>query len=667
MSSTAAGVDVGGTFTDVVARLDGGVVVVRKVPSTPRDQSEGVVAGLAAAGWDGDAARPAGAVVAHGTTTATNAVLERATARTVLVVTEGFRDLLEIGRQARPSLYDLHVVRPAPLVPRELVVPVRERVAADGTVLEPLTDGEVTRVVAEVRDLAPEAVVVSLLFDWVDPAHEDRLADALRAALDVPVTAAGALLPEVREYERTSTAVLNAAVQPVMGRYLARLEERLPATTVTVMASGGGTLSLRRAAREPVQTLYSGPAAGVVAAAAAAAANGFREAVAFDMGGTSTDVCLILDGRPEVLGHGEIEGLPFGTPTVAIHTVGAGGGSIAALDPGGALTVGPRSAGARPGPACYGHGGTEPTVTDAHCVLGHLRPGRPLGVGAGSDAAGEEPGGLRLDAGAAQHALGGLDLADGDPVRTAHGVLAVVRARMVRALRRVTTERGVDPSDLALVAFGGAGPLHATALARELGCRTVLVPAAAGVLSALGLLLAPARAEVSQSVLGVEDLGGAWGELDLAARRELEGSGVADVTIRRLADVRYRGQSHELRVEAATPEEAASALGPAHRAAYGYALDDPVEVVTLRSVADGPALLDRVPPPTWGEPREPSRRRLGLDGELEEVEVLHRAALTPGDGRDGPLLIEQPDTTTLIGRGEHARVTDDGTLELTWT
>jgi N-methylhydantoinase A len=642
----AAGVDVGGTFTDVVAVGEDGRPRAVKVPTTLHDQGEGVAAGLAAAGVDVP-------TVAHGTTTATNAILERAVARTVLVTTHGFRDLLVIARQNRPSLYDLAVTRPAPLVPADLVVTTAERMGPDGEPVVALTDAEAARVADAVAGLGPESVAVSLLFAYANPAHEDRIAALVADRLGVPITRSAALLPEFREYERTSTAVLNAALAPVMGRYLSRLAGLLGDRAVTVMTSGGGTARLERAAAEPVHTLLSGPAAGVVAAAAVARAAGFADAVAFDMGGTSTDVCLITGGRADIGGEGEIGGLPFRTPSVAIHTVGAGGGSIAWIDQGGALRVGPRSAGARPGPASYGLGGTDPTVTDAHAALGHLDPDRELG------------GGLRLDLDAARAALGRLPPSAGG----APGVLTVVRATMVRALRRVTTERGVDPAGLALVAYGGAGPLHATALARELGCAAVVIPPAPGVLSALGLLLAPPRHEASRTVMAAaaNDLTAVWLDLEAAARAELDRQVARDVAVARVADCRYRGQAHELRVRADVGTDLATALHDAHRTAYGYAMpDEPVEVVTLRAVAQGRAVL-AAPPVDWdlGEGRKPRRREITVGTEDVKALVRDRAGLRPGDRIDGPALIEQPDSTTLLAPGEAARVDDAGNLVVT--
>lgn len=651
--ASAAGVDVGGTFTDVVVVAADGRPVARKVATTPHDQSVALADGLAAAAPEGVAR------VAHGTTTATNAVLERRTARTVLVATQGFRDVLEIGRQDRPSLYDLRRVRAAPLVPRDDVVVVAERTASDGEPVVTLTDAEVEQVVTAVAARRPESVALSLLFSWAGPAHEERLEAAL-ARLGVPVTCSSALVPELREYERASTCVLNAAVAPVMSRYLKRVRDRLPGVQVSVMASGGGTLSLQAAAEAPVATLLSGPAAGVVAAAAAARAAGYDDAVAFDMGGTSTDVCLIRGGRPEPAADASIAGLPFRTAALAIHTVGAGGGSIAAVDTGGALAVGPRSAGAVPGPACYGRGGVEPTVTDAHLALGHLEDGALLGEEA------HRP--VRLARAAADAALRNLvqcGAADGVG-GAAEGVLAVVRATMVRALRRVTTERGVDPRHLALVAYGGAGPLSATALARSLGCAAVVVPPVPGVLSALGLLLAPPRVDVARTVLGAAgDTEPVWVALEQAARTALAAQGAgAAVRVDRAADVRYAGQSHELRIDARAGTDLARAFGAAHELAYGYALPGaPVEIVTLRVAAEAAPALSSLPS-AWdlGPARPERRRRVRVDGAEAEVAVHDRSALRPGEVLAGPALVVQPDTTTLLGPGDAARVDDASNL-----
>lgn len=639
------GVDVGGTFTDVVVYALGHRPRPIKVPTTPADQAEGVARGIAEAWREGSPT-----LMPHGTTTATNAILERKIARTVLVTTDGFADILEIGRQNRPSLYDLTITRPEPLVPHDRIVTAAERTGPSGKAVLDLTDDEIERVVRAVDRLEPESVAVSLLFSYAGDEHERRLCTALERRLNVPVTRSSALLPEFREFERASTCVLNAAVEPVMRGYLSRLTDRLRDSTISVMTSSGGTVGAGFAAESPVHTLLSGPAAGVVAAGAVARSAGFADAVAFDMGGTSTDVCLIRDGRPEVSTASEIAGLPLGVPAVGIHTVGAGGGSIAWIDAGGALRVGPGSAGAEPGPACYGRGGTEPTVTDAHCALGHLDPDRELG------------GGLRLDIHAARRAI---DTVDTDP----QGILTVVRATMARALRKVSTERGVNPAGLALVAYGGAGPLHATALARELGCRAVVVPPAPGVLSALGLLLAPPRYEASRTVMASadEDLSDAWAELETEARHELESQAVpTNITVSRVADMRYAGQSHELRIPVSSGN-LADLLHATHEEAYGYAMrSELVTVVTVRAIATGEPILP-APPADWDHAaartaRLSDTRDIEINGKKVTARVLSRAELSAGDEVTGPALIEQSDTTTLLAADEIAVTDDKGNL-----
>jgi N-methylhydantoinase A len=663
-ASVCAGVDVGGTFTDVVIVAPGARPRAVKVPTTPDDQGEGLAEGLRIGLLRKDQSPAVEerevALVGHGTTTATNAILERKVARTVLVVTEGFADVLMIGRQDRPSLYDLHAVRPAPLAGRDHVVTVVERTAADGSCVVPLNEATIAQVVDTVAARIPEAVAICLLFSWANPDHERALHEAIAARLpSVPITRSSALLPEFREYERASTCVLNAAVAPVMGRYLSRLAARVPGSVVTVMTSGGGTAGLEFLAEAPVHTLLSGPAAGVVAAAVVAESSGFADALAFDMGGTSTDVCLITGGQPTVAVEAEIGGFPLRTPAVGVHTVGAGGGSVAWIDAGGALRVGPRSAGARPGPACYGLGGEEPTVTDAHCALGHFDLERPLGSGA-----------LRLHLDKAERALAtlgeGSDAAD---------ILRVVRAAMVQALRRVSTERGINPAGLALVAYGGAGPLHATTLARELGCAAVIVPPAPGVLSALGLLLAPPRHEASRTVMATpsDDLSQVFRELEETAAAELARHGASGpVTLSHIADCRYAGQSYELRVEAEPGSDLAAGLAEAHRIAYGYALpDEPVEVVTVRVVAQSQAVLSTnaiTAGLDWDQgPTRPDReRRVDAGDGFTTVRVLDRASLAPGDRLEGPALIEQPDSTTLLAAGEHAEVDPPGNLIIRW-
>jgi 5-oxoprolinase (ATP-hydrolysing) len=554
------GTDTGGTFTDLVG-ADGRIT---KVPSTPDDPGRAVRDGLLQLGGAPD-------VLAHGTTVATNALLERRGARVGLVTTAGFADVIEIARQDRPSLYDLRARRPAPLVPRPWRYEVAERLDATGAVLVPLDEGTLPAVHAEVQALA-----VSLLHADLEPAHEHRLAGLLRDA-GHDVTASHEVVPEMREYERTITTVINAYLRPPCRAYLDRLAE--VADEVLVMTSAGGLVPVAGAAEVPAALLLSGPAGGVAAGAAAAVANGFPDAITFDMGGTSTDVCLVQDGRPEPAGERTVGGLPVRLPSLDVHTIGAGGGSIASLDAGGALVVGPRSAGAVPGPACYGRGGTEPTVTDANLVAGRIPAGAAL------------PGLGVLEVEAARTALAALGL--GTPEEAAAGVLAVVDASMEQALRAVSVERGVDPRGLALVAFGGAGPLHACALADALGMPAVVVPARAGVLSAVGILGAPRQVDLVRSwptpavLTGLEGALAALG--DEAAAEAGEGAAV-ELAV----DCRYVGQSHEITVPTV------DAFADAHRQRNGYARPGaPVEVVALRATARVPAPLsvDDLPAP----------------------------------------------------------------------
>jgi N-methylhydantoinase A/oxoprolinase/acetone carboxylase beta subunit len=553
------GVDTGGTFTDLVTEHGD----VRKVPSSPADPARAV----------GEACRDLSpSVLAHGTTVATNALLERRLGRVALVTTRGFADEIEIARQARPSLYDAHVDRPPPLVPRASRFEVRGRLDARGHELEPF-DGAVP-------DLGGvDAVAVCLLHADLDPSHERAVASVLRGR-GHQVVCSHEVSPEFREYERTVTTVADAALRAVCAEYLDHL--RPLADRVQVMTSAGGLVPVGEAAAHPARLLLSGPAGGVRAAAAVARACGFADAVAFDMGGTSTDVCLVQGGVPAPASTRRVAGLPIRLPALAIHTVGAGGGSIARLDPGGALVVGPESAGADPGPACYGRGGEAPTVTDADVVLGRI----PATV--------ELAGFGRLDVAAARAAL---DRAGVD----ADGVVAVVDAAMARAVRVVTVERGIDPRDLALVAFGGAGPLHACAVAAELGMGTVVVPPRAGVFSALGILCAPEQREVVASWPAPASRAGLDG-----ARAALAGRAAALVPegeVESWIDCRYVGQSHELTVTDV------SEFPAVHAQRNGYARPGvDVEVVALRARASraAPLTIADLPAPARAAVRGPA-------------------------------------------------------------
>jgi len=576
--SSRIGSDTGGTFTDLVA-ADGRIV---KVPSTPGDPGRAVAEGVAQLQAEQD--EPL-AVLAHGTTVGTNALLERRGATVALVVNEGFRDLIEIARQDRPSLYDQSVDRPAPLVDRIHRHEVPGRLDARGAELESVRPDAIGPLADDV-----EAVAVSLLHADLEPTHEQAVADAL-VERGFDVTSSHEVAPEFREYERTVTTVINAYLRPVCRSYLHGIEDL--ADEVLVMTSAGGLVPVADAAERPVSLLLSGPAGGVLAGSHVAVANGWPDAVTFDMGGTSTDVCLVLGGQPAPAAEREVGGLPVRAASLDVHTIGAGGGSIAHVDAGGALLVGPRSAGAVPGPACYGKGGTEPTVTDADLVAGRI----PADVAF--------PGLGVLGSGAARAALDAAGV-------TAEGVLAVVDASMEQALRAVSIERGVDPRSLALVAFGGAGPLHACALADALGMPAVIVPARAGVLSAVGILAAPRRVDLVESCPDPLDHGDARhrsAELGIRAARlvlGVDGSDTGDddrgdvppgagrgAEVVRSFDCRYAGQSHELSV----PE--IHEFHAEHERRNGYSRpDSSVEVIAVRASArvSSPVAIDDLPP-----------------------------------------------------------------------
>ena len=646
MGDISVGVDVGGTFTDLVAVVDGELVSA-KVPSVPGEEARGIAAALAAAGVEAGAV----GVLAHGTTVATNALLERRGARTALVTTEGFRDVIEIGRQDRASLYDLTAHKPASLVSRELRITVRERMGPEGVVV-PLDDASLREAVAAVAAAEVEAVAVCLLFAFLHPEHERAVGDALRVSLPgVLVSLSSELLPEFREYERCSTTVANAYLAPVLSAYLEKIEPR-----PLVMQSSGGVADAASAAARPASCVLSGPAAGVVGAAFVAGAGGFEDVLTFDMGGTSTDVAAVLGGEAQVTAESVVAGVPIRFPMVDVHTIGAGGGSIAWLDDGGALRVGPRSAGARPGPASYGLGGEAATVTDANLVLGYLADGAVLGGEVRLDRAlaGEALARLPVDESLHNRFNPGLrdrvsNVTSSDAARkaieAAAGVVRVVEAEMARALRVVSVEREGDQRQPARVAFGGAGPLHACALAEELAMERVLVPLASGMLSALGLAAADLRRDY---------VGGSFVEMEAQAARDLP----AAATLR-LVDARYRGQSHELTVDA---EEWESSLAEEHERRYGFRPDAEPEVVTRRLVA----ILPRQRPslPCRARSTSPSSRRAHLDGGWLDLPVHG-----PGSAVTGPAIVELPGSTCLVRAGWSGEPDNAGTLvlERTWT
>jgi N-methylhydantoinase A len=649
---TRLGVDVGGTFTDLVA-LVGGEIRTAKVPSTPRDQSEGVLAAVGAADVDGAAA------FAHGMTVATNALLERRGAKTALVTTAGFRDVLEIGRQNRPHLYDLARDRPPALIPRDLRLCVRERMGPDGEI-EALDEDSVHEVVQRLREADVEAVAVCLLFAFAHPDHERRVGAAIREALpDVHVSLSSDVLPEFREYERFATTAADAYLAPKLGAYLESLAGKVGDAELPeprVMQSSGGVVDLHTAADLASGCVLSGPAGGVVGAAYVGAASGHRDLLTFDMGGTSTDVAPIVDGEAQTTTDALVAGVPIRHPMVDVHTVSAGGGSIARADAGGALRVGPESAGADPGPACYDRGGSEPTVTDANLFIGLLADGAALG---GGDVV------LRRDL--AERALRSVGERLGlDPLQTALGIVRVADAEMVRALRVVSVERGLDPRDFALAAFGGAGGMHACSLADELGMRTILVPRAGGVLSALGLAISDLRRDfVSPLIADLRELPDDALHQAFAALQDEARDALQDPQLTRRADLRYRRQAFEITVEADDLDALTARFHEAHERRYGYAMpEEPVEVVAVRLVAIQP-----VDKPSLSEPRGESdpvcgRRRVHVGDEWQEVDVLARARMGDGSTVSGPAIVEFAEATCLVAPGWRGAVDAAGTLVL---
>jgi N-methylhydantoinase A len=588
-------------------------------------------------------------------TVGTNALLERRGARTALLATDGFTDLIEIARQDRPSLYHLCRDRPPPLAPADLRVGVRERVGAEGVVTE-LTEEETARVVAAVRELDPEAVAICLLFSFAEPGHERALADALREALPgVHVSASHQVLPQFREYERCATTVLDAYLSPLLGTYIGELTRRCDDAGLpepVVMQSSGGVTTAAEAARGGAWSVLSGPAGGAVGAGLIAELSGNGNALGLDMGGTSCDVCVVDDGRVRRTDSREFAGRPIQLPMVDVHTVGAGGGSIAWADSGGALRVGPRSAGAEPGPACYGRGGREPTVSDANLLLGYLG-------GEGGLA-----GGVELDRAAAEAAVGSLAEELGlDSIETAAGIVRVANAEMLRALRVVTVERGVDPRDYALLPFGGAGPLHAAAIAEELGIGEIICPRTGGVLSALGLVASERRRDTARTVMLTGDeltrerIAAVCSEL-----AEAVGAG-PEAELEAVYELRYRGQSFELPVPGGLepePGELAERFAAEHERRYGYRDDAEVELVNVRLAAT--ERMARVEPPrVAAEPAAEGSRQVMFGGEWLEAMVLSGEPAA-GQGADGPCVFELPETTLVLPPGWRAEADERGTI-----
>jgi N-methylhydantoinase A len=672
------GVDVGGTFTDVVCIGADGATILAKAATTPGDQSEGVLEGLRVLAGLLDLPLPEllrdTERLVHGTTVATNALLERRTAKVALLTTEGHRDVVEMREGLKPERYDLRLPPPAPLVPRRLRLPVRERMRADGRVEIPLDHASVQAAIARLRAEGVEAVAICLLHAWRDPAHERDAAEAVRAALPgAYVTLSSDVLPQIKEFERFSTTLVNAAVGPIVARYLGRLGARLTeagfAGPLFVILSHGGVAPVEEAQRLAAGTALSGPAGGVAAALALARAGLGGDLVTFDVGGTSTDVALVA-GAEAALGRGrEVGGQRIALESLDIVTLGAGGGSLAHLDAAGLLRVGPRSAGAVPGPACYGAGGTEPAVTDANLVLGYLDPERFLG------------GRRRLDLAAAEAAVARLAARLGLSVPDcASGIHQLANVAMAEGIRVATVRRGVDPRGFTLLAFGGAAGLHASAVARDLGMRRVAVPLLAAGLSAWGMLQTDLRYEVSRSLAdaaGVPEdaaLRDLFAGLEAQARARLAGWMPGEPEIRRSADMRYGEQVFEVGVpldgiawEApGLPARVAEAFHQRHEALFTYALrGEEVVLVTARVAAVGRLPARPAPPLPPAAPAAPvGTRRALVAGGPRDLPVWSFAALAPGQRVDGPAVVESDTTTVLLLPGDVARLDARGWLDV---
>ena len=663
MTKTIVGIDVGGTFTDI-AVLQDGKLTIHKLPSTPADPAEGVRRGIAEINV-GDAE------YVHGSTVATNALLEGKGGRTALVTTLGFEDVLEIGRQIRSDLYDLNLERPPALAPRELRFGLPERVDYTGAILEDLTPAAIETLVARLQEARVDGVAVCFLFSFLNPLHEEKLLESLRRMPNPPfISISSQVIPEFREYERTSTVVMNSYVGPVMARYLSELENSL-GSELRVMQSSGGSITARMAAEQPVRTVLSGPAGGVVGAFYTGIVAGYPDLITLDMGGTSTDVSL-CPGRIKETTSATLGGYPISVPMIEIHTVGAGGGSIARVDAGGALVVGPESAGADPGPACYGKG-DRITVTDANLVLGRLRPAQFLG------------GRLSLDKPRAEQVISGLAAQIGSGVpETALGIIRVVNANMERAIRTISLERGYDPRRFTLIPFGGAGPMHCCELAQEIGIPRVLVPTHPGILSALGVAIANVVKDYSRTVMlrgGEIDrqrLAEEFHGMENRAREELrqEGLPVDRMTAHRFLDVRYVGQSFELTIDYPAPSSRRSDLQraianrfyQAHLQRFGYAdRAEAVEIVNLRLKLElevekpSPRMVSSLED-SEPEPALSSKSKSESDASaalIEEAEVVfpegvlttglyQREQLMPGNRIDGPALMLQLDSTIVV-------------------
>ena len=648
------GVDTGGTFTDFVFEQDGRLNLF-KLPSTPADPALAIQQGLTRICAE-TGSRLDQIEVVHGTTVGTNALLQRRGARIALITTKGFEDVLVIGRQARPELYNLNAVKPPPLVADELRLGIKERVVASGEVIEPLDEHELQKLVKKLKQAKVEAVAISLLFSFLHPEHEERIAAAL-AELDVPLSISSRIHPEYREYERTSTVVINAYLQPLMGRYLKKLSKsgldhpRKSVTNLRVMQSSGGSISADVAAVEPVRTILSGPSGGVVGALRSAQLAGLQNIITFDMGGTSTDVALCDSGAIRTTNEATVAGLPVAVSVMDIHTVGAGGGSIARVDEGGSLRVGPESAGADPGPACYGRS-LLPTVTDAHVVLGHFGGMGLLG------------GEFKLDEKRAHEAMTNLasDLSRVSGKRcsvttAAEGVVSVANTNMERALRHISVERGHDPRQFALLPFGGAGGLHAVDLARALRIPTIIAPMAPGALSAVGVLVADVIKDQSRTVMfthGAKEtprLAKVFREMEKEAASVLRAEGFPASRQRheRSLAMRYRGQSFELEIRNITGDLRGE-FHRVHRERYGYAQEQSeIEIVSARVRSFG--IVEKL-----------AQRKIASGKNTAHGDVYKREDLGAGVSLKTPCIVTEYSATMLIPADCKARIDDFGNL-----
>jgi N-methylhydantoinase A len=669
------GVDVGGTFTDFYAfDRQSNTVKVHKTSSTPHNPAQAIVDGLKELGAAGQLALEHVVSLAHGTTVATNALIQRKGGTVAVITTHGFRDLLEIGRQVRPKMYDMRVDYPMPLAAREHRFEITERIGPDGTVLIPLAEHELAGIVEGLRKAGAQACAICLLFGYLNPEHERRIGAYLRKHLpDIAISMGSEVHPEFREYERFSTTLLNAYLQPVLGHYMAHLQTALaeltPRARVGINQSTGGLMSIQRARDFPIRTALSGPAAGAVGAIHMARLSGRSHVITLDMGGTSADVALIRNFETGVAFDRDVAGFPIRLPMVDINTVGAGGGSIAWFDKDGLMKVGPASAGARPGPACYGRGGTQATVTDANVVLGRLSGRGLLG------------GSMPLDTAASHRTVALIaERVEFDVYQTAQGILDIVTANMVRAIRAISVERGHDPRGFTLLAFGGAGPLLATDVARSLAMREVLIPLSPGILCAQGLIVADLteyfvrsrRLPVTEA--GVSGLQSMMDELLLEGRAWFDREEVPPEARHQQLhfDMRYVGQNFELQVPIALQgptfrlpglDQLRSAFFRAHEMSYGFCnVDDPIEVINVRLSVRGV-----VPTPTAPlasadashNPQPVERRPVWFGGSVpHDTPVYQREQMASGCRIVGPAIIDQFDATTVAYPGDVVRVDD---------